>query len=91
MPLPNSQSTHFIVITSQQILSELAELVKEEFAKMEADENTYISLRHSINASKSGNYIFHYNAPVLIITANRRDYGNAIADSACANENTTLS
>ena len=30
---------------------------------------------------------FAADAPVLIVTANRRDYGNAIADSACALEN----
>ena len=31
--------------------------------------------------------VFHYNAPVLIVTANRIGYGNAIADSACVLEN----
>ena len=46
-----------------------------------------MSLRHSINAAKTGNYVFHYNAPVLIVTANQQGYGNAIADSACALEN----
>ena len=83
----NSQSTHLIVITDKQVLSELAELVKQEFAKMEATEDTYVSLRNSINAAKTGNYMFCYGAPVLIVTANRKGYGNAIADSACALEN----
>ena len=83
----NSQSTHFIVITDKGVLGDLADLVKQEFAQMEAKENTYVSLKHSINAAKSGNYVFHYGAPVLIVTANRRGYGNAIADSACALEN----
>ena len=54
---------------------------------MEADENTYASLRNSIAASKRGNYVFHYGAPVFIVTANRKGYGNAMADSACALEN----
>ena len=31
--------------------------------------------------------MFHYGAPVLIVTANRKGYGNAMADSACALEN----
>ena len=31
--------------------------------------------------------MFHYGAPVLIVTANKKGYGNAIADSACALEN----
>ena len=83
----NSQSTHFIVITKPSVLSDLAGIVQEAFSKMEAGENTYVSLRNSISASKKGEYVFHYNAPVLIVTANRKGYGNAIADSACALEN----
>ena len=83
----NSQTTHFIVITKPSTLQELAELVQSEFAKMEIKPDTYISLRNSINASKTGGYVFHYNAPVLIVTANKKGYGNAVADSACALEN----
>ena len=83
----NSQSTHFIVITDRSVLSELADLVKREFAKMEVTEDIYVSLKNSINAAKTGNYMFHYGAPVLIVTANRKGYGNAIADSACSLEN----
>ncbi len=83
----NSQSTHFLVITDKEFLKELSELVKTEFARMEITEDTYISLKNSINASKTGNYNFYYGAPVLIVTANRKGYGNAIADSACALEN----
>lgn len=86
----NSQSTHFIVIQNNTVLKELAELAKEEFAKMEYDENTYKSLVSSINASKKGDYVFHYNCPVLIVTANKKDYGNNIADCACALENMML-
>ncbi len=83
----NSQTTHFIVITKPSTLKDLAELVQSEFAKMEIAPDTYVSLRNSINASRTGNYVFHYNAPVLIVTANKKDYGNAMADSACALEN----
>ena len=54
---------------------------------MEVAENTYASLKHSIEASKKGGYVFCYNAPVLIVVANRKDYGNNIADCACAIEN----
>ena len=39
------------------------------------------------DAFSKGGYIFHYNAPVLIVTANKKDYGNNIADCACALEN----
>ncbi len=83
----NSQNTHFIVFTERHILTAMADLVKEEFSKMEADQDTYVSLKHSINASKNGNYVFHYNAPVFVVVANKKGYGNAMADSACALEN----
>lgn len=83
----NSQSTHFIVFSEKHILTAMADLVKEEFSKMEVDQNTYVSLKHSISASKKGNYVFHYNAPVFIVVANKKGYGNAMADSACALEN----
>ncbi len=83
----NSQTTRFLVVTDPEILSGLADIVRKAFAAMEIRENIYASLKNSINASKRGNYVFHYNAPVLIITANKKSYGNAIADSACALEN----
>ena len=83
----NSQTTHFLVISNKEILRELAALVMQEFAKMEVTENMYASIANSIRASKGGKYFFHYNAPVLILVANRRDYGNNMADSSCALEN----
>ena len=83
----NSQKTHFIVFTDKGILSKMAELVKAEFSKMEAGPDTYVSLRNSINASKTASYVFHYNAPVFIAITNKKGYGNAMADSACALEN----
>ncbi len=83
----NSQTTHFLVITDREILSELADLVRQAFAEMEVGPNAYVSLRHSVSAAKKGGYVFHYGAPVLVVTANRMGYGNAMADSACALEN----
>ena len=83
----NSQSTHFIVITDPAVLLSLADAVRSAFAGMELSDDLYISLRNSVKAAKSGNYVFHYNAPVLIVVANRRGYGNAMADSSCALEN----
>ena len=68
----NSQTTHLLVITKQEILTELAAIVCEAFAAMDAGPDTYVSLRNSINASKKGGYVFHYDA---------------VADSACALEN----
>ncbi|MDE7395713.1 MAG: nitroreductase [Clostridiales bacterium] len=86
----NSQTTHFIVIRSEKILAELAEIVAREFAEMNVEEGMYRSLVASITASKKGHYVFHYNAPVLIVTANKANYGNNIADCACALENMML-
>ncbi len=83
----NSQSTHMLVITRPNVLSELAALVQRAFAAMEVEPDAYVSLRHSVSAAKKGGYVFHYNAPVLIVTANKKGYGNAIADSACTLEN----
>ena len=86
----NCQSTHFIVVKNKDILAELANLTQQAFAGMEVTPGLYKSIVNSINASKKGNYVFHYNAPVLIITANKKGYGNNIADCACALENMML-
>ena len=83
----NSQTTHLIVITKMEILSELAAIVQNAFAVMDVSPDAYVSLRHSASAAKKGDYVFHYGAPVLIVTANKKGYGNAIADSACVLEN----
>lgn len=86
----NSQSCHFIVIKNAEVLNELKELVKAEFAKMESTEGMYKSIQNSIRLSKKGTYDFTYNAPVLIIVANKKGYGNAMADSSCALMNMML-
>ena len=83
----NNQTNHFLVIRNRDVLNRLTGMVEKAFARMEITENTYASMKHSINASRKGGYVFCYNAPVLIIVANRRYYGNNIADCACAIEN----
>ena len=83
----NNQTNHFLVIQNRDVLQKLIGMVEAAFSRMDADENTYPSLRHAIEASKKGGYVFCYNAPVLIAVANRRDYGNNMADCACAIEN----
>lgn len=86
----NSQSTHFIVIRNAQILAELAELVAGAFSSMQETPGMYRSFANAIRRAKAGGYVFHYGAPVLIVTANRKDYGNNMADCACALENMML-
>ncbi len=83
----NNQTSHFLVIRNRQVLDTLITMVEKAFAEMEATENTYISLKRSIAAARKGGYIFCYNAPVLIVVANQKDYGNNMADVACTLEN----
>ena len=83
----NNQTNHFLVIRNRETIRRLTAMTEEAFAKMEITEDTYASLRHAIAASRKGGYVFCYNAPVLIAVANRRDYGNNMADCACAIEN----
>ena len=83
----NNQTNHFLVIRNLETFKKLIEMTETAFAKMEIAEDTYSSLKHAISASKKGGYVFCYNAPVLIVVANRRDYGNNMADCACAIEN----
>lgn len=86
----NNQSWHFVVIESPEVLKALTERVAAAFCEMEYDENTYASIVNSIRRAKKGGYVFHYRAPVLIVVANQKGYGNAMADSSCALENMML-
>ena len=54
---------------------------------MEIEPDMYSSIKNSISRAKKGGYVFHYNAPYLIVVANKKGYGNAMADSACVLEN----
>lgn len=83
----NSQTCHFIVIRNKEVLANFAELAQSAFAKMEITDGMYKSIANSIRASQNGNYVFHYDPDTLIIVANQKDYGNNIADCACALEN----
>jgi len=83
----NCQSNHFFVIRDRNILEKLTAMVRDAFSKMEIRDGMYKSLVNSITLSKSGKYVFHYNPPCLIVLANRKDYGNNLADVACALEN----
>lgn len=69
------------------MLSALNTLVKDTFAAMEVTGGMYASMAAAIRAARGENYLFHFGAPVLIIAANRADYGNNLADTACCLEN----
>lgn len=83
----NNQTSHFLVMQNKKVLEDLKALVQAEFAKMEVTEGMYKSLASSITRSKEGNYDFTFGAPTLIVVANKKGYGNAMADSAVALEN----
>ena len=86
----NCQTCRFLAIRDRAVLDKLARMTEAEFAAMEETPGMYPSLANSIRFSKKGGYLFHYGAPVLIVVANKLDYGNNIADTACALENMML-
>ena len=86
----NCQSNHFFVLTNPAVLAKVEELVQSAFAKMELREDLYKSLQNSIRLSQKGSYVFNYNAPALIAVACQKEYGNNMADVACALENMML-
>ena len=83
----NSQSTRFLVIQNKSVLNKLEELVENGLAEIEIHENTYKSLKSFILRARKGGLHFSYSAPTLIVVSNKKDYGNAMADSAVAIEN----
>lgn len=86
----NNQTNHFLVIQKSEVIQDLVKLVADAFAKMELVDGMYRSIRNSILNSRRGGYVFCYDAPVLIVVANQKDYGNNMADSAIAIENMML-
>jgi len=88
----NSQTTHFFVIENPDVLALLRRVAVEEFATMEVYEGMYKSLVSTIRQSreKGMGYDFIYGAPVLVLLANKKGYGNAMADCALAVENMFL-
>lgn len=86
----HKNQSRFIVIRKKEVLQELIALVQQEFAKMEVTPENDDNFGGAIRAAKKGGYVFMYNAPVLIVVANKRDYGNKYADVSCAMQNMML-
>ena len=86
----HKNQSRFIVIRKKEVLQELIALVQQEFAKMEVTPENDDNFGGAIRAAKKGGYVFMYNAPVLIVVANKRDYGNKYADVSCAMLNMML-
>jgi len=85
----NAQLTHIIVIQNADVLKDIIKISKQEFAKKTADENTYASLRSTIERAKDKDFDFNflYSAPTLIVLANNKERPNAMADSVCVLQN----
>ena len=86
----HKNQSRFIVIRKKEVLQELIALVQQEFAKMEVTPENDDNFGGAIRAAKKGGYAFMYNAPILIVVANKRDYGNKYADVSCAMQNMML-
>lgn len=86
----NSQTTHFIVLQNPEKLREVRELAVAEFAKMDASAESYVSFKNAITRAKQGDFDFFYSAPTLVVVANKKGYGNAMADCSAALENMML-
>lgn len=90
-PSGKSKNTnHFLVIRDAAVLDKLVELVRSEFAKMDITPENQDNVGGAIKLSQKGTYVFKYNAPVLIVVANKKNYGNNMADSCAAIENMLL-
>ncbi|MDD7746190.1 MAG: nitroreductase [Mitsuokella jalaludinii] len=86
----HKNQSRFIVIRKKEVLQEIIALVQQEFAKMEVTPENDDNFGGAIRAAKKGGYVFMYNAPVLIVVVNKRDYGNKYADVSCAMQNMML-
>ena len=86
----HKNQSRFIVIRKKEVLQEIIALVQQEFAKMDVTPENDDNFGGAIRAAKKGGYVFMYNAPVLIVVANKRDYGNKYADVSCAMQNMML-
>jgi len=65
-------------------------VVREAFAGMETPADPHDMKSTAIRLSKKGSYNFMYNPPTFVIAANKRGYGNAMADTALALGNMML-
>ena len=83
----NTKQTKIFSFENPKLIASLEHLVEQAFSQMEIKENMYKSMKNSIVLSKKGHYHFAYQAPVLILCANKKCYPNSMADSAVILEN----
>jgi len=86
----NRQSTRFIVISNGGKLAELRDVMTGVLAGTQEKEGMSAALLSRIRKAREGMVDVTYGAPVLIVTANKKDYANQIADCSCALQNMML-
>lgn len=87
----NMQTTHFIVVKSAEKLGELRRAVTAVLKNTPIKDGMPPPLVGLIKNAQQGEVDVNYGSPVLILTANKKGYNNAMADCACALENMMLS
>lgn len=80
----NSQSWLFTVIQKPELLTEINQLVRQAFGNITFGEHEYPAKIAGKKKAEQEAYCFYYHAPTLIIVSNKRNYSNAMADSALA-------
>ena len=85
----NEQLTHIIIIQNADILKEIINISKSEFAKMIPNKDTYASIVSTIKHAHMPDFHFNYMywAPTFIVTAHKKGHTNALVDSACVLQN----
>ena len=86
----NNQNTHFIVVKNPEKLAELRSVLTGALSNMPVQAWMPPPMVGLIEKAKSGPVAVDYNAPVLVFTANKKGYTNAIADCSCTLENMML-
>jgi len=88
----NCQGTHFLVLQGREKIDELRMTVVNEFAKLDEESDQYRGYAFAINRARNegAGYDFTYGAPAFVVLANKKSYGNAMADCALAAENMFL-
>jgi nitroreductase len=87
----NAQNTRFFVMTNADKLAELKAILTGIYANMQEEGWMPPFLLQLIKAAKAGETVDNtYGAPVLIVTANKKESHNSIADCSCALSNMML-
>lgn len=86
----NNQTWYFTAIISKEALADMNAAMKEALLAIPISKYTSPTVISQIGLAKKEDYNFFYNAPVLIVASNDKNYLGASADCALALENIFL-